>query len=146
MHHVGVVVADIENTAQQYTSRFGYVAVTPKIHEPAQTAFVQFLRLPGDQAYLELVSPDRANSKLSHALASGVPLNHVCMAVSNIEKSFRHLRSNGMMATARPTPSVVFNGAPIAWLMGSDRLLTELVEQRFIGEWSDERWFANSAI
>ncbi len=146
MHHIGVVVPDLDKAADRYVSRFGYLVVTSKIHDPAQTAFVQFLRLPGDRACLELVSPDRANSKLSHALSRSVPLNHICLATSNIEKSFRHLRANGMMATAHPTPAVAFNNARIAWLMGTDRLLTELVAQRFIGEWSDERWFENSAI
>ncbi len=146
LHHIGVVVPDMVQAAQLYVRRFGYSVVTPIIHDPAQTAFVQFLRLPGDQAYLELVSPDQSNSKLTHALASGLPLNHVCLATSNIEESFRHLRATGMMTVARPMAAVAFNGASIAWLMGQDRLLTELVEQRFTGEWSDERWFANSAI
>lgn len=146
LHHIGVVVPDIAQAAQLYVRRFGYSVVTPIIHDPVQTAFVQFLRFSGDQAYLELVSPDQSNSKLANALASGLPLNHVCLATPNIEEAFRQLRANGMMAIARPTAAVAFNGASIAWLIGPDRLLTELVEQRFTGEWTDERWFANSAI
>lgn len=147
MHHIGVVVADHEKAEREYVSRFGYLAVTPKIHDSVQTAWIQFLRLPGDLAYLELVSPDRSDSKLSNALTRGLPLNHICWATTNIQESLRHLRAQGAIVIARPTPAVAFNGACIAWLVGSDRMLTELVEQKFpVEEWSDERWFANSAI
>ena len=43
-------------------TRFGYEVRTPVIHDPLQTAFVQFLALPGDRVYLEFVSPDGPES------------------------------------------------------------------------------------
>jgi hypothetical protein len=71
LHHVGFAVAAIELTTRSYVTRYGYAIRTPVIHDPLQTAFVQFLALPGDHVYLELVSPDGPASRLSSAVRRG---------------------------------------------------------------------------
>jgi methylmalonyl-CoA/ethylmalonyl-CoA epimerase len=112
-----------------YVRRFGYEVKTAIIHEPTQTAHVQFLRLPGDKTYLELVAPDGANSRLAGALERGGGLNHVCYAVDDIDAACQTLRHDGLFLVHAPVPAVSFKGRRIAWLMGKDRLLVELVER-----------------
>lgn len=129
LHHVGYAVGEIEPTAATYCKRFGYEACTPVIHDPLQTAYVQFFRLPGDQTYLEFVAPDGPNSKLSNAVARKMTLNHLCFAVDDIEKATEDLRKTGMAVMSRPVPAVAFAGRRISWLMGRDSVPIELVER-----------------
>jgi methylmalonyl-CoA/ethylmalonyl-CoA epimerase len=38
------------------------------MHDAAQTAYVQFLRLPGETSFIEFVAPDGPQSKLAAAI------------------------------------------------------------------------------
>jgi len=129
LHHVGYAVAEIEPAAAIYFKRFGYQACTPVIHDPLQTAYVQFFRLPGDQTYLEFVAPDGPNSKLSNAVANRIALNHLCFAVDDIEEATESLRKTGMVVVSKPVPAVAFGGRRISWLLGRDCVPIELVER-----------------
>ncbi|HZF20092.1 MAG TPA: VOC family protein [Burkholderiales bacterium] len=134
MHHIGFAVSDIGKKADAYVQTLGYKIETGIIHDPLQQAYVQFLRFPGDRVYLELVQPDGPESKLSQAVSKGGGLHHVCYATGDIEGACRELREAGMFLISPPVPAVAFNGRRIAWLMGKDRLLTELVERGKEGE------------
>lgn len=130
LHHVGILVNRIEERAAIYTGRLGYEKKTNVIHDPMQTAYVQFFRLPGDSVYVELVAPDSAQSKLSGATTrKGEGLHHLCYSTGDIEATWAELRGKGMLALSRPVPAVAFQGRRIAWLKGQDRILTELVER-----------------
>jgi methylmalonyl-CoA/ethylmalonyl-CoA epimerase len=122
-------VSSIEESSQVYVNRFGYVARTPIIHDPLQTALVQFFSLPGDQAYLEFVSPDGLESRLTNAVRKGGGLNHLCYIAENLEKAADWLAENGMMLISSPQPAVAFAGRRICWLAGEDLLPIELVER-----------------
>ena len=65
LHHVGYATRDIDAIAPTYVARFGYELSTDVIHDPLQTALVQFLKLPNEQSYLEFVAPDGPESKLA---------------------------------------------------------------------------------
>ena len=129
LHHVGMLVGSIADESRIYQQRFGYEAQGEVIHDPVQTAFVQFLQLPQDDVYLELVSPDGPASKLGNALNKGVRLHHLCYATDSIEQSCAELRTKGMTLIQPPIGAPAFPGRRIAWLMSRDRLLVELVEQ-----------------
>jgi methylmalonyl-CoA/ethylmalonyl-CoA epimerase len=134
LHHVGYAVKEIGPTAKLYMDRYGYEEITPVIHDPAQTAFVQFLRLPGDLSYLEFVAPDGPNSKLASTALRGSVLNHLCYAVDDIEQATNYLFETGMFVLSLPKVSVAFKGRKISWLAGQDRLPIELVERGAPGE------------
>jgi methylmalonyl-CoA/ethylmalonyl-CoA epimerase len=136
IHHIGIAVPDVARTATFYIGRLGCVARSGIIHDPLQTAYVQFLGFPGDAALIELVSPDGPESRLAAAVQRGGGLNHVCYATPNIESACRMLRDIGMFLIHPPAPAVAFNGRPIAWFMSPERTLTELVE-RSAGEPAD---------
>ena len=58
LHHVGMFVADITAARRVYQDRFGYDVHGDVVHDPVQTAYVQFMRLPGDASFLEFIAPD----------------------------------------------------------------------------------------
>jgi methylmalonyl-CoA/ethylmalonyl-CoA epimerase len=134
LHHVGIVVADIERATEDYVRRLGCNVRTAVIHDPNQTAYVRFLSQPGDPVFLELVAPDSATSKLSNALKKGGGLNHLCYAVTDIEAACQELRGRGLFLLQPPVEAVAFPGRRIAWLIGRDRIPLELVERGQPGE------------
>jgi methylmalonyl-CoA/ethylmalonyl-CoA epimerase len=135
LHHVGLVVADLEAAAAEYTGRFGYAVKSPVIEDPVQTARGQFLQLTGDSSYLELLGPVGSDSKLTTAFEKGRRLNHLCYAVSDIEAACASLRRQGMFLLQTPVESIAFRPRRLAWLMGRDGVPIELVED-------GEEWWA----
>jgi methylmalonyl-CoA/ethylmalonyl-CoA epimerase len=129
LHHVGIAVGDIAQATEDYQQRLGCELVGGLFHDPVQTAFIQFLRLPGDPALIELVAPDGPESKLKKAVQKGGGINHLCHSTDDIDSACRQLCERGMFLIHEPTPAVAFGGLRIAWLMGQDRVLTELVER-----------------
>ncbi len=129
LHHIGILVHSIPDAVSAYARRYAYEVRSPVIHDPVQTAYVQFLALPGDSSYLEFISPDRPNSKLTNALNKGGGLNHICYSTDAIESACEELRAQGMFLIQPPVHAVAFPGRRIAWLMGRDRALIELVER-----------------
>jgi methylmalonyl-CoA/ethylmalonyl-CoA epimerase len=127
LHHVGMLVTDIQTEVEKWVSRFGYAVETPIIEDPTQTALVQFLRQPGAQHWLELVAPNGPKSKLSAALRKGAGLHHVCFEADDIEGACRHLREQAMFMISRPVPAVAFGGRGVCWFMDRAGLLVELV-------------------
>src|SRR5208282_3887418 len=102
MHHVGVLVESISETASFYVQCLGYERQSEVIHDPGQTAYVQFFRLPADRICLELVSPDRPDSKLSNALKKGGGVNHVCYSVDDIDAACVALPAAGAYLISDP--------------------------------------------
>ena len=134
LHHVGYATQEIGPSAATYVARFGYELSTAVIHDPLQTALVQFLRLPGDRSYLEFVAPDGPASKLAAAAKRGGGLNHLCYTSGPLEEAIANLRQSGMVLISDPKPAVAFAGRRICWLLGTDRLPIELVERRAAGD------------
>ena len=91
LHHIGYAVSNIEPIASTYVSRYGYQLSTPIIHDPLQTAFVQFLRLRGDSSYLEFVAPDSPESKLANVVKLGTGIHHLCFVSGPLESTIAHL-------------------------------------------------------
>jgi methylmalonyl-CoA/ethylmalonyl-CoA epimerase len=134
LHHIGIVVGDIANSTMEYAIRLGCQIRSPIIHDPVQTAYIQFLSQPGDSVFLELVSPDGPESKLANALSKGGGLNHLCYAVDDIDSACSELRSRRMYLLQPPVFAAAFPSRRIAWLIGRDRIPTELVERGPDGE------------
>src|SRR5277367_1875663 len=129
LHHVGYAVRMIDPIAANYVRRYGYGLSTPVLHDPLQTAFVQFLKLAGDRTYLELVAPDGPESKLMNAAKRG-GLNHLCYSAGPLETAIAQLEESGMQLISEPKPGVAFGGRRVCWMTGEDPLPIELVERR----------------
>ncbi len=130
LHHIGHAVPEIDVAARLYMQRFGYALASEVIHDPAQTARVQFLHLAGDSCWFELVSPDGPGSRLTNAVRRGGGLNHLCFSAGPLEQAIAALEATGMKLISEPRPGVAFAGRRICWLLGQDPLPVELVERR----------------
>jgi methylmalonyl-CoA/ethylmalonyl-CoA epimerase len=129
LHHIGMLVRDIEAATQLQVARYGYQIESDIIHDPIQTARVRFLRLSNATNWLELVAPEDEGSKLFNALTKrGEGLHHLCYEVSDLAAAITHLREGRQLLLSGPTPAVAFGGRCIAWFMDRTGLLTELVE------------------
>jgi methylmalonyl-CoA/ethylmalonyl-CoA epimerase len=128
LHHVGILVPDIVQAAAQYVANFGYRVCSAVVHDPVQTAQVQFLSLTDSIPFVELVTPDGPASKLSNALKKGGGLNHLCYLSPAIDEDCRRLRQSGMFVLQSPVEARAFHGRRIAWLIGRDNIPIELVE------------------
>jgi methylmalonyl-CoA/ethylmalonyl-CoA epimerase len=133
-HHIGVLVKDIPSALIRYTESLGYEIRSQVFHDPVQTAYVQFLGLPGSTVHFELISPDGLESRLQNALKKGGGIHHICYSVSSIDEAVTTLQSQKWLVIHPPQPATAFNGRKIAWLMNRDHLLVELVERGGIGE------------
>lgn len=133
-HHFGILVKDIAVAIESYTKYLGYEARTGIFHDPVQKANVQFLALPGETSYLELIAPDGPESHLMTALKKGGGVHHICYAVAGIGAAIASLQEQGFLMVKSPQPATAFNGREIAWLMNRDHLLIELVEKGAEGE------------
>jgi len=134
LHHIGYLVPHIDEARETYMQQFGYKIHSPVIHDPVQTALVQFLRLPADSSYLELISPAGEQSRLSAALAKGGGLNHLCYRTTDLDAEIARMRSSGLLLLRKPVPAVAFGGRRIAWMRGQEPFPIELVEAGNEGE------------
>ena len=67
------------------------------ISDPVQTALVKFLRQPGAPNWIELVTPNGPQSKLTAALKKGGGQHHLCYEVSDMARACDHLRDQQML-------------------------------------------------
>ena len=134
LHHVGWAVRELDEKVQEYVERYGYECSTPAIHDPLQTAKVQFLKLEGDSSYLEFVAPDGPESKLMGAVKKGGGLNHLCFICGPMEEAIAALEEQGMRLIAEPKVGVALKSRRICWLIGGDGVPMELVERERPGD------------
>jgi methylmalonyl-CoA/ethylmalonyl-CoA epimerase len=129
LHHIGILVADIDRSRDLLVQRFGYVAETGLIEDAQQTAFGQFLRLPGADHWTELVAPNGPNSVLRGALdRKRGGTHHLCYEVPDVDAACQRLHDLAMNVISTPKPGTAFGGRRIAWVIDRDYLLIELVE------------------
>jgi methylmalonyl-CoA/ethylmalonyl-CoA epimerase len=134
LHHVGFAVKDVEEACAYYVNVYGYDICSPVVHDVTQTAMAQFLRLPGDKTFIELVAPDGPGSTLTGAIAKGGGLNHLCFLTDDIEHSFVQLQEKGLIALCAPVLASAFKGRKIAWVLDRGRTPIELLERGLPGE------------
>jgi methylmalonyl-CoA/ethylmalonyl-CoA epimerase len=129
LHHVGVAVADLDESIRLYASAFGADVVhrTSNEKEGLEAAFI---RLDGGE--IELMRPLRDDSPVGKFMAKRGPgLHHVAYAVDDIDKALAEAQAAGIdLIDAEPRMGM--HGTRIAFLhpkaMGG--VLTELVEEQ----------------
>lgn len=130
LHHVGIVVDDIESGIQRYKALFGFVPVTEIVDDPIQKVSVVLLSNPeSDGAPIELIAPLSDDSPVTNILKGKVRLYHLCFLVENIEESLKNFRSNGAIIISGPVPAELFEGKRIAFVYSPDNYVVELLEK-----------------
>ena len=128
LHHVGILVSDIKTECATFVKRYGYVIESEVIEDRIQAACVRFIRQAGALFWLELITPNGPDSKLINALKKGGGLHHLCYEVDDLERVTENLCEDGMMMISAPVLAEAFPGRRIAWFIGQDRILIEILE------------------
>lgn len=130
-HHIGFVVASIENSVQGFLQSLQADWDEKIFHDPNQVVKVTFLR--GKQAadpVVELVEPAGEKSPVIPFLKRGGGLHHLCYEVADLEKHLQLSRAQGAIMVRAPLPAVAFEGRRIAWVYTKQKLLLEYLERQ----------------
>jgi len=127
IHHVGVAVADLDESIRIYQSALGAELVHRASNERdgLEAAFLKV----GD-GEVELMAPLREDSPVGKFLAKRGPgLHHVAYAVADIDKALAGARASGV-ELIDSEPRIGMHGTRIAFLHPKSvgGVLTELVE------------------
>lgn len=129
LHHVGFVVASIQDCADTFSASLG-AAWDGKIHfDPIQKVRVTFFQSgnPGE-ASIELVEPGGPQSPVTRFLEKGGGLHHLCYEVKDLEAHLAFCKAMGTIIIRQPVPAVAFGGRRIAWGVTKRKLLLEFLE------------------
>lgn len=128
LHHVGIVVQDLEAWGEAYASSLGLVQDAEIVHDPIQKVRVQFWR---DEAanLVELIEPAAPDSPVWGELKKGGGLNHLCYEVDDIEGRVQDAVAGGAILAVTPVPAVALSGRRIAFLYLRKVGLIEFVEK-----------------
>jgi len=127
IHHVGVAVADLDESIRIYQSALGAELVHRATNE-REGLEAAFLKV-GD-GEVELMAPLREDSPVGKFLAKRGPgLHHVAYAVADIDKALAGARASGV-ELIDSEPRIGMHGTRIAFLHPKSvgGVLTELVE------------------
>jgi methylmalonyl-CoA epimerase len=127
LHHVGIAVADLEESIRLYSEVFGATLVDRQRNEKEglEAAFLS----TGD-AELELMAPLREDSPVGKFVAKRGPgVHHVAFGVGDIERAMHEARTAGL-ELIDAEPRMGMHGARIAFIhpKSAGGVLTELVE------------------
>lgn len=130
LHHIGVVVEDIYESAKTYERLLGLKVVEDSGEDPIQKVRVVFLGSGwGDEITLELLEPTDPDSPIANALRRGGGLHHLCFEVEDIDEEIRKIKERGGRVVCEPVPACGFDNRRIAFIFPVDNILTELVEK-----------------
>jgi methylmalonyl-CoA/ethylmalonyl-CoA epimerase len=130
LHHVGIVVKDIENGIQRYKAMFDFVPITKVVNDPVQKVSVVLLSdSEKGSVPLELIAPLTDDSPVSKILQGNMHLYHLCFLVNDIKEALKKFRSNGAIIISGPVPADLFEGKRIAFVYTPDKYVVELLEK-----------------
>lgn len=126
VHHIGIVVADIEAAKIPYETIFGMQPV--KIFDveafSAQVAF-----LPVKNTYVELVQPTNPDDGLGRFLQNGGGLHHICYEVDDMEATVAELNARGVrLVPGEPQWTPCFEKTIFLHPKDTGKVLIELVQ------------------
>jgi methylmalonyl-CoA/ethylmalonyl-CoA epimerase len=127
LHHIGIVVQDLEAQGAAYAGTLGAVPCSPVIHDPIQKVKVQFWKDDAG-ALIELIGPDSPESAAWRDSRKGGGLNHLCYETENIDRQVEESVRQGGMLTREISPAVAFGGRRIAFVFFLELGLIEFVE------------------
>jgi methylmalonyl-CoA/ethylmalonyl-CoA epimerase len=127
LHHVGIVVEDLDRHGEQYARMLGFVPQTAPIVDPLQKVKVQFWSA-ADQATIELIQPLAPDSPAYKSLAKGGGLNHLGFEVDDVSASVSAAVANGAICTCPAVPATGFGGRQVAFVFYRHIGLVEFVE------------------
>lgn len=127
LHHVGIAVADLDQSIDLYRSMFG-AELIHRARSEKDGLEAAFLKV-GD-AELELMAPLREDTPVGKFIAKRGPgMHHVAFGVADIEQALANARAEGL-ELIDVEPRMGMHGSRIAFVHPKSvgGVLTELVE------------------
>ena len=129
LHHLAIVVADIERSVEFYKKLMNITPVGKIFHDTGQKAHIQFLAgsVLGP-LQLELLSPDGDDSPLALALKKGGGPNHLCFEVADLDQALELARQQGSRIICEPVQAPAIANRKIAFVFTPDQQIVEFLE------------------
>ena len=125
VHHIGVLVDDIETSLRMYQGLFGEDDITGPYTISSQGVRVSFLKM--NKGYLEFVEAVGESSILDMMKKRKVKYYHVGYLTASVEKAIESLVERDFKHVAT-FDSEAFDGRPCAFLFSPEMHLVELIE------------------
>ena len=126
LHHIGILVKDIQFSIEQYKRLFGENKVSPIHHIRSQQVNVCFVD-SGNGSKLELVEPVGDDSPVSKLLNKRTSYYHIGYTVEDLEKTVSTLEALNYKPL-QAFRSEAFNGGKCIFLFTPEAHLIELIE------------------
>jgi methylmalonyl-CoA/ethylmalonyl-CoA epimerase len=129
LHHVGIVVPNLEQAVAGYASRFAFQECGVPFDDKVQRVRVAFVRV-GQDIWLEFIEPAGSDTPVTQFLANTRGgYHHVAFEVEDIDAAVSELEAARALVVCRPV--VGFEGRRVAFLFPNlqPSLLVELVER-----------------
>ena len=125
-HHIGVACRDLEKEQLWYVGVLGYQPEGEGFADPLQGIRGRFLINGGTR--IELLEALPGSDVLAPWLQRGMTLYHLAFEVSGLEAAIDRLAVSRTRLVSPPKPAVAFDGRQVAFCMGPNLLLIELIE------------------
>lgn len=126
INHFGLVVRDLNKSADFYINNFNYILKVDKIFVENQSVEIIMLKNAISGPDLELITPVGHKSPSLSALKKRLVLNHICYETDNYEYYLEHFK-NKIVRPSMPAPVELFGGGKTFFAF-LDGVLTEFVE------------------
>ncbi|MDX9819435.1 MAG: VOC family protein [Desulfococcus multivorans] len=127
VHHIGIVVEDINDAKKPYETVLGMEVI--QIYDvDAFAARVAFL--PVSNTYIELVQPTNPNDGLGRFLQKGGGVHHICYEVENIDDVVQQMKAKKIrLIPDEPKWTPCFDKTLFLHPKDTGNVLVELVEK-----------------
>ena len=128
INHLGIAVKSIESSVVMYKESLGWKEITKLVYDPVQKVNILFM-VDRHGSKFELLEPGGKESPISKMLDRRIGLYHICYKVQDIKLKIKELTETGFFLISGPVEAVAFDDKAIAFLINSDNLIIELLEQ-----------------
>lgn len=129
LHHVGMVVSNVETAGALYAGALGLEPLGPPVDDAIQQVRVQFWARPGDMVSVELIEPLTETSPTARQVRNGGGFAHLCYEVGDIESELQAAWERGGIVVRTPVPAAALGNRRIAFVCFRDIGVIEFVER-----------------
>ena len=93
LHHIGIVVENIQKSLGELTKYLDFESITTPSLVGSQKVNICFLKT--NNVFLELIEPAEENSPISNFIKKGGGFHHLCFEVDDIHLELEKMKKNG---------------------------------------------------
>lgn len=127
-HHIGVLTPSLNLGSEAMNGMMPGLSWTDEMVDENQQVAVRFACDNSGIVY-EVISPTSSTSPISRALKGNRELlNHVAYLTDDLQAEVERMRGEGAFPVGKATPGIVYDNAPIQFLLTPLGFLIELIE------------------